>query len=128
MELIDPPDGRPWALIGIAGASLLLNVVLGVALVWPTGDAPPEPDVAIAEPVAEPAAAAAEGDAVVDGAAIETPTEDDVPAVEEAPPALPEGLRVRDTATHRFWFNYDSAPVSYEGRDIPAAGVHWEEI
>jgi len=28
MQLINPPDGRPWALFGLSGASLLLNVVL----------------------------------------------------------------------------------------------------
>ncbi|KMW56304.1 Beta-galactosidase [Candidatus Rhodobacter oscarellae] len=41
---------------------------------------------------------------------------------------LPEGLRVRDTATHRFYFNYNAAPVTHQGRTIPAAGVHWEDL
>jgi beta-galactosidase len=40
---------------------------------------------------------------------------------------LPEGLRRRDTATHRFWFNYNSVPVDWGGETIPAAGVHWTE-
>ncbi|MEO9865413.1 MAG: beta-galactosidase [Yoonia sp.] len=41
---------------------------------------------------------------------------------------LPKGLRIRDTATHRFVFNY--APKARKWGDviIPAAGVHWEEI
>ncbi|MGD9294126.1 MAG: beta-galactosidase [Roseobacter sp.] len=39
---------------------------------------------------------------------------------------LPEGLRIRDTKSHRFYFNYTSQNIDYEGRIIPAAGVHWE--
>jgi beta-galactosidase len=41
---------------------------------------------------------------------------------------LPKGLRIRDTETHRFVFNY--APKARKWGDviIPAAGVHWEEL
>ena len=38
---------------------------------------------------------------------------------------LPEGLRVRDTTSHRFFFNYGPDPVSFHGIDLPPAGVHW---
>jgi beta-galactosidase len=38
---------------------------------------------------------------------------------------LPEGLRRRDSATHRFWFNYNPVPVEWAGITIPPAGVHW---
>jgi beta-galactosidase len=38
---------------------------------------------------------------------------------------LPEGLRLRDTATHRFAFNYGPDPVAWEGRSLPPAGVAW---
>ena len=41
---------------------------------------------------------------------------------------LPQGLRVRDTATHRFAFNYAATPVHWRGNVIPPAGVHWVEI
>jgi beta-galactosidase len=41
---------------------------------------------------------------------------------------LPEGLRVRDTGTHRFVFNYAPEAVTYDGTQIPPAGVHWHEI
>ena len=41
---------------------------------------------------------------------------------------LPEGLRVRDTGTHRFVFNYAPEVVTYDGTQIPPAGVHWHEI
>ncbi len=41
---------------------------------------------------------------------------------------LPEGLRRRDTATHRFWFNYNPFAVEWGGVAIPAAGVHWEQL
>ena len=41
--------------------------------------------------------------------------------------ALPEGLRRRDTPTHRFLFNYNAVPAEWGGVTIPAAGVHWEK-
>ena len=39
---------------------------------------------------------------------------------------LPEGLRIRDTARHRFVFNYAPVPMKWHDVMIPAAGVHWE--
>lgn len=41
---------------------------------------------------------------------------------------LPNDLRRRDTATHRFYFNYGPDPLQHDGVEIPAAGVHWVEI
>jgi len=41
---------------------------------------------------------------------------------------LPEGLRRRDTATHRFLFNYNPVPAEWGGVSIPPAGVHWTEL
>ena len=41
---------------------------------------------------------------------------------------LPEGLRRRDTDTHRFWFNYNPFEVDWDGVTLPAAGVHWEAL
>ncbi len=41
---------------------------------------------------------------------------------------MPEGLRVRETKTHRFVFNYASAPRQWGQVEIPAAGVHWEDL
>ena len=41
---------------------------------------------------------------------------------------LPEGLRIRDTATHRFVLNYAGHPQVWNGVTIPAAGVHWESL
>ena len=38
---------------------------------------------------------------------------------------LPDGLRLRDTATHRFLFNYAPEPVGFDGHMIPPAGVLW---
>lgn len=40
---------------------------------------------------------------------------------------LPEGLRRRDTSTHRFLFNYNPVPAEWAGATIPPAGVHWVE-
>ena len=39
---------------------------------------------------------------------------------------LPRGVRIRDTATHRFVFNYAPEPQEWNGTVIEAAGVHWE--
>ncbi len=44
------------------------------------------------------------------------------------PDLLPEGLRRRDSATHRFWFNYNAIPVEWDGVLIPPAGVHWHAL
>ena len=41
---------------------------------------------------------------------------------------LPEGLRRRDTETHRFLFNYNAFDVEWDGKTIPAAGVSWQAI
>ena len=41
---------------------------------------------------------------------------------------LPEGLRRRDSATHRFHFNYNSFALEWQGREIPAAGVDWQPL
>ena len=38
---------------------------------------------------------------------------------------LPEGLRRRDSATHHFYFNYNSVEVDWDGQTIPPAGVYW---
>ena len=42
--------------------------------------------------------------------------------------SLPAGLRLRDTATHRFIFNYAPTAQKWNGTIIPAAGVHWEPL
>ena len=39
---------------------------------------------------------------------------------------LPEGVRLRETATHRFVFNYAPKPRVWNGVTLPPAGVHWE--
>jgi beta-galactosidase len=41
---------------------------------------------------------------------------------------LPDGLRIRDTATHRFAFNYAPEPVEWEGKSLPPAGVAWRAL
>ena len=38
---------------------------------------------------------------------------------------LPEGLRCRDTGTHRFWINYNARPVTHAGVTVPGPGVAW---
>ena len=39
---------------------------------------------------------------------------------------LPKEIRIRDTETHRFWFNYGPNEVTCNNITLPAAGVHWE--
>ncbi len=41
---------------------------------------------------------------------------------------LPDGLRIRDTETHRFVFNYAPEPLPWNGTDIAPAGVHWDAL
>jgi beta-galactosidase len=42
--------------------------------------------------------------------------------------AMPEGVRQRRTATHRFLFNYGPEPAAFEGTELPPAGVHWQPL
>ena len=39
---------------------------------------------------------------------------------------MPEGLRRRDTGSHRFLFNYNAVAVEWGGVTIAAAGVDWQ--
>jgi len=39
---------------------------------------------------------------------------------------MPQGLRRRDTAHHRFWFNYSAEPVAMGKLRLEPGGVHWE--
>ncbi|MFV2035080.1 MAG: beta-galactosidase [Halocynthiibacter sp.] len=39
--------------------------------------------------------------------------------------SLPEGVRIRDARGLRFVFNYNAEPQTFDGIELPAAGVHW---
>jgi len=41
---------------------------------------------------------------------------------------LPEGLRIRDTATHRFVFNYAPHAQDWNGTTIPAGDLIWQPL
>ena len=41
---------------------------------------------------------------------------------------MPKGLRLRETDTHRFVFNYGRNPRKWGDLTIPPAGVHWEAL
>mgnify|MGYP002634851858 CR=1 FL=1 len=84
MQLINPPDGRPWALFGLTGASLLLNAVLIGRLALA-----PAPVAAPIAPVAAPEAQAAANNIDTPEAAVVSAEEAPVQAV-----AGVEGLRV----------------------------------
>jgi murein DD-endopeptidase len=78
MQLINPPDGRPWALFALCSASLLLNVVLvaKLAVAPSVPDAPVAPEIApVADVVVQ--AETEEADAAPEG--VEVPSE--APAV-----------------------------------------------
>ncbi len=42
--------------------------------------------------------------------------------------SLPQGLRIRETDTHRFVFNYAPKAQQWNNVSIPPAGVHWEPL
>lgn len=39
-----------------------------------------------------------------------------------------DGLRIRDTKSHRFVFNYAPEAADYNGVSVPAAGVYWTDL
>ncbi|MFN3662010.1 hypothetical protein [Yoonia sp.] len=41
---------------------------------------------------------------------------------------LPAGLRIRDSATHRFVFNYAPRAQVWGGNIVSAASVYWEAL
>ena len=41
---------------------------------------------------------------------------------------LPDGIRIRDTATERFWFNYHPTTETIGGLTLPAAGVFRQHV
>ena len=41
---------------------------------------------------------------------------------------LPKGVRCRETATERFWFNYGSEAAEVQGKSLPPAGVRRETL
>ncbi|MEM9240390.1 MAG: beta-galactosidase [Pseudomonadota bacterium] len=41
---------------------------------------------------------------------------------------LPDGVRRRDCGAERFWFNYNSEPIEFEGINLPLAGVLRQSI
>jgi len=98
MQLINPPDGRPWALFALCGASLLLNAVLIVKLAtMPAGveasDAPPVPEVVHTEVAVE-----------------EAPAEiDDAPPVEAPPEVLDDVRVVRAEVSHSLARTFQTA-------------------
>lgn len=68
---LDPPDGRPWALLVLCGGSLVLNVALATRL-WMVSPADPVQVAVAAEPVAVEAVADA-GEVAVAEVATEAP-------------------------------------------------------
>ncbi len=84
MQLINPPDGRPWALFGLCGASLLLNAIL-IGKIAMT----PAPIVAVDAPP-EHAAVAAEAKIVADAEASGTVIE----VAPEVPVAGIDGVHI----------------------------------
>jgi beta-galactosidase len=44
------------------------------------------------------------------------------------PQKMPAGVRIRDTNTHRFWFNYNPHSVTVDENEIKAAGVTWRKL
>lgn len=83
MKLIDPPDGRPWALLALAGASLFLNVVLGAMLLLDDAS-PPESRSPVSAAIAEQPDAVAVAEAQPAEGAQDVPQDEPVEAVDLA--------------------------------------------
>lgn len=92
MRWIEPPDGRPWALLTLCGASLLLNIALIVhEIVEVEAPAADEPLAAVESVSTDPAVAPEGGDGLADAA----PAGEDALAIGLDPePALPDHLEV----------------------------------
>jgi murein DD-endopeptidase MepM/ murein hydrolase activator NlpD len=107
MRLIDPPDGRPWALLVLCGGSLLLNVVLASRL-WMA-----EPITDMVQPVDDVATAAEAVSPDVAQAAAEVPAAPtEATEVVEAVAVVPadEGLfRVHAPVTHSLARTFQNA-------------------
>jgi len=41
---------------------------------------------------------------------------------------LPDGIRCRDTQTHRFFFNYGADAASVDGLNLAPASVTWKSL
>jgi murein DD-endopeptidase len=94
MQLMDPPGGMPWALLGLTGASVSLNIVLAAMLLWPGAVA--EPPVASSD-VTEANVEASNQVADAPADEVEAPIEAPV----EAPVERPEGVRVAAATVER---------------------------
>jgi len=116
MRFIDPPGGRPWALIGLCGASLVLNAALLLRIAL--GDAAAEPElsaVALPEPVATVAVAEV-GTVAEHTAELEAAPVDEGPAVE-----IPDGIDiVKASVSHSLARTFQKA-VPSEHADVVSA-------
>ena len=112
MRYIDPPDGRPWALLVLCGSSLLLNVYLLASVAM---DSSPE-----SAPVAAEAEVMAEA-AVAEVVAPEVPVEVEVEVIEAEPAAaLPEGIaRISADVEHSMARTFQNADA--ERGDVVSA-------
>lgn len=109
MRYIDPPDGRPWALLALCGGSLFLNAILATRL-WMLAPAPVQ--VAAVEPAPSPAAVAEVEAPAVEAEAVE---------VEPEAVALEGGmLRVDAEVTHSLARTFQNA-VKPEHADVVSA-------
>lgn len=112
MRYIDPPDGRPWALLVLCGSSLLLNVYLLASVAM---DSSPE-----SAPVAAEAEVVAEA-AVAEVVAPEAPVEVEVEVIEAEPTvALPDGMaRISADVEHSMARTFQNADA--ERGDVVSA-------
>jgi murein DD-endopeptidase MepM/ murein hydrolase activator NlpD len=120
MQLMDPPGGRPWALLGLCGGSLLLNVVLITNLAMGSSAeveaaAPSEgaPTAAVAHIEASAADAAPVGDPVAQPPAAE-------PAGPDVVASVDGGARVVRAAVERS-FAYTFQRAVPEHADVVSA-------
>lgn len=112
MNRFDPPGGRPWGLFGLAGASLLLNVVLGTRLfLFPPTSVVEEMPVVVAPSVPVEQVAAVEAIA------------DEAPVVEEVLEPVrsrPAGVQVGNFEVHHSLARTFRDGVGEDGKFVSA--------
>ncbi len=129
MSRFDPPGGKPWGLLGLCGASLLLNVALGTRLLL-MPEPPPAPARLIQAPTTTTAAIAAvetsvpvEPATTVEGPAqkmTKALTEPDDSTQDPDDVQLPEDVRVHHLEVHHSLARTFAEGVPGEGRFLSA--------
>ena len=125
MSRFDPPGGRPWGLFGLAGASLLLNLVLGTRLLMMPPSAGGEMPATVVPDAPMPAAVVTDRaqPQVVMAEPVATPELEPVPVEEEileVVPTVPDGVVVKHLDVHHSLARTFADGIGDDGRFVSA--------